>query len=239
MLADRPTVGGVMGLAASGREARHERRCESLRGLQPGPVAEQTSKRKRMRRLMRPYVLTEPGRLALRRTIRRTRPWRWTRGPSTPAGKRRSSANSLRHGRRRASVIQRIGNQAAVLDALHAHIDFDETTLQQPRTAFKALRRIARAAEQAVRHGDPDEFGRPTLDCLQPLADMPPEACPTRAEIDAILYRPDAAGLSSRATWQLVVGLSRQAGSNIDAAGVVLRIDEINRRSASPIGRNT
>ena len=67
-------------------------------------------------------------------------------------------------------------NQAAVPDALRAHIDFDEATPQQPRTAFKALRRVARPAEQAVRHGDPDEFARPAIDCLRPLVDMPSDA---------------------------------------------------------------
>ena len=125
-----------------------------------------------------------------------------------------------------------------MLDALHAHIDFDETTFQQPRTAFKALRRIARAAEQALKHGDPDEFARPVLDCLRPLIDMGPEARPSRAEIDAVINRPGATRLWNRATWQLIVGLIHQVGSNINAIGVLLRIDEINRRAELAAGRN-
>ena len=183
-----------------------------------------------------PYCLSAKGRRVLVATIRRNRPWTRSTGPRTAEGKRRSSANSLRHGRRRASVLHRLGNQAAVLDALHAHIDFDETTPQQPRTAFKALRRIARAAEQAVRHGDPDEFARPVLDCLRPLIDMGPDASPTRAEIDAVINRPGATRLWNRATWQLIVGLIRQVGSNIDATGVILRIDAINRRAELAAG---
>ena len=123
-----------------------------------------------------PYCLSAKGRRVLVATIRRNRPWTRSTGPRSAEGKRRSAANSLRHGQRQASVIHLRGNQAAVLDALHAHIDFDETTPQQPRTAFKALRRIARAAEQAVRHGDLDEFARPVLDCLRPLIDMGPDA---------------------------------------------------------------
>ena len=82
-------------------------------------------------------------------------------------------------------------------------------------TAFKVLRR--------------DEFARPAIDCLRPLIDMPPDARPTRAEIDAVINRPGATRPWNRATWQLVVGLTRQVASNIDAIDVVLRIDEIDR----------
>ena len=129
-------------------------------------------------------------------------------------------------------------NQAAVPDGLRANLDFDATTPHQPRAALKSLRRVARAVEQAVRHGDPNKFVPPAIDCLRPLVNMGPNARPTQAEIDAILYRPDAAGLWGKVTWQLIIGLIRQAGSNIDAVGVVLRIDAINRRAASAIGRS-
>ncbi len=122
-------------------------------------------------------------------------------------------------------------NQAAVPDALRANLDFDATTLQQPRAAFKALRRVARATEQAVRHGDPDEFARPAIDCLRPLADMPPNARPTRAEIDAVINRPGATRLWNRATWQLIAALTSMVRSNWGAIDVVLRIDAINRRT--------
>ena len=91
-------------------------------------------------------------------------------------------------------------------------------------TAFKVLRR--------------DEFARPVLDCLRPLTDMGPEARPSRAEIDAVINRPGATRLWNRATWQLIVGLIHQVGSNIDATGVILRIDAINRRAELVAGRS-
>ena len=119
-------------------------------------------------------------------------------------------------------------NQAAVPDGLRANLDFDETASQQLRTAFKALRRVARAAEQALKHGDPDEFARPLLDCLQPLIDMAPNTHPTRDEIDAVINRPGATRLWNGATWQLIVGLLAQVSSpglNLSATELFLRVD--------------
>ena len=58
------------------------------------------------------------------------------------------------------------------------------------------------------------------------------------AEIDAVINRPGATRLWNRATWQLLVGLLRQMGSNIDATGVIFRIDAINRRAELTAGRN-
>ena len=54
------------------------------------------------------YRLTKAGRESLRATGRATamqwQPWRWSTGPRTEEGKRRSAGNALKHGARSRAV---------------------------------------------------------------------------------------------------------------------------------------
>jgi hypothetical protein len=55
--------------------------------------------------------LTNPVHASLRRPAAAVRPWRWSTGPRTPAGKRRASYNGWRHGRR--SLLMRAAKALA------------------------------------------------------------------------------------------------------------------------------
>ena len=95
---------------------------------------------------------------------------------------------------------------------------------------FRALHRIARAAERALKHGDPDEFAQPAIDCLRPLIGLGPDADLTRAEIDDVIGQPDSIRSWNRSQQQLLEALLEQMSSpglNFGAIELFLRVDGI------------
>ena len=67
----------------------------------------------------------------MRSSAQRVRPWQWTRGPQTAAGKARSSRNALKHGMRTAEAIAEKREAAELLRLCRMVMDEEEDLLDE------------------------------------------------------------------------------------------------------------
>src|SRR5688572_16702020 len=88
-----------------------------------------TERRRKKRdcpRPRRPYRLTPEGLASLRSWVCRTKPWLLTSGPTTTAGKRRSSQNARKHGLRSADAERERAEGWAALRLLRLEAEEEE-----------------------------------------------------------------------------------------------------------------
>ena len=81
----------------------------------------QTRQSNKDRPRRRSYRLTKSGLASLRQSAGKTKPWQWSTGPRTTAGKARSRSNARKHGERGADAIAAWRQLNGALRLLRAH----------------------------------------------------------------------------------------------------------------------
>lgn len=108
------------------------------------PILQPPSRRTKLdRRRPRPYRLTPEGLASLQRAARQKKPWRWSTGPKTAAGKARASRNALKSGERTAERTAARRELNALLRAMRDQEQHASRCIVNAGQESNWLRRIA------------------------------------------------------------------------------------------------
>src|SRR5688572_28133480 len=98
----------------------------------------------------RPYRLSPNGLESLRASAMANRPWQWSSGPRTVAGKTRSKMNALKHGERSATTQLAWRELQAALRVVEEHEETKNDYLDgcTPKVPFMTVDWVERIAEE-------------------------------------------------------------------------------------------